>query len=118
MLATVSPDGSPHLVPIVHAVVDDVIVFAVDHKPKSGRPLRRITNIESEPRVAVLFEQRTEDWNELWWVRADGIASVHADAPPEASALQHRYPQYESKPPSGPWIRIDVTGWTGWSAAG
>lgn len=111
-----SPDGSPHLVPIVHAVVDDVIVFAVDHKPKSGRPLRRIRNIETESRVAVLFERRSDDWDELWWVRAEGIATVHPDPPSEAGSLQRRYPQYRSTPPSGPWIRISVTRWSGWSA--
>ena len=114
-LATVTPAGRPHLVPIVHAVVDDVIVFAVDHKPKSGRPLARLRNIGFEPRVAVLFDERSEDWSALWWVRADGVATIHAHPPPVAEALHERHPQYRRNPPPGPWVTIDVDRWSGWS---
>ena len=32
-LATVQPDGAPHLVPVVFAVVGDVVYTAVDDKP-------------------------------------------------------------------------------------
>ncbi|MEX2279274.1 MAG: TIGR03668 family PPOX class F420-dependent oxidoreductase [Acidimicrobiia bacterium] len=117
-LATLSPDGRPHVVPIVHAVVEDVIIFAVDHKPKSGRPLRRLENIRLEPRVAVLFDERSEDWDRLWWVRADGTASIDAEPPPLAAALEARYPQYGANPPNGPWVRIFVERWSGWSARG
>ncbi len=109
-------DGTPHLVPIVHVVVDDVIVFAVDHKPKSGRRLRRLDNITAEPRVSVLFDFRSDDWNQLWWVRADGIASIHHTPPPEAAHLHRAHAQYASDPPAGPWVRIEVHGWSGWSA--
>lgn len=102
--------------PIVHVVVDDVILFAVDHKPKSGRRLQRLANIAFEPRVAVLFDERSEDWEALWWVRADGVASIHADPPPEAPALHLRHPQYRLRAPKGPWVRIEVERWTGWSS--
>lgn len=115
-LATVTPDGRPHLVPIVHAVVGDVIVFAVDHKPKSGRRLARLRNIESEPRVAVLFDERSDDWAALWWVRADGVATIHDDPPPAADTLHERHPQYRRDRPPGPWVTVDVDRWSGWSA--
>jgi PPOX class probable F420-dependent enzyme len=115
-LATVAPDGRPHLVPIVHAVAADVIVFAVDHKPKSGRRLARLRHIELEPRVAVLFDERSDDWSVLWWVRADGIATIHAEPPRGASALVDRHPQYRQNPPVGPWVTIEVERWSGWSA--
>jgi len=36
-LATVRPDGSPHLVPVVFALDGPTIAFAVDDKPKSTR---------------------------------------------------------------------------------
>lgn len=102
--------------PIVHATVGNLIVFAVDHKPKSGRPLRRIDNIAANPRVTVLFDHRSEDWEELWWVRADGYASV-LDAPPiEARVLHERFPEYGRRPPEGPWVLIEVERWTGWHA--
>lgn len=112
-----SEDGRPHVVPIVHAVVDDVIIFAVDHKPKSGQRLRRLTNIEINPRVAVLFDERSENWDELWWVRADGVASIHPQPPPTAASLAHRHPEYERQPPDGPWVQIHVERWSGWAAS-
>lgn len=121
ILATVDPEGTPHLVPITFAVDDDVIVTAVDQKPKRTTDLKRLRNIRANPRVAVLTDHYDEDWETLWWVRADGEASVltgggeHADVP--QPLLASRYPQYQQRPPVGPVIRIVVDRWTGWSAA-
>lgn len=110
-LATVTPDGAPHLVPIVFALVDDVIHTAVDGKPKRHANLRRLANIAHEPRVSVLADFYDDDWSRLWWVRADGIATIGADPEP---GLIARYPQYAQSPPPGPFIRIRVTGWHTW----
>ena len=41
-LATVRPDGSPHVVPVCFAVSGDTIYTAVDHKPKSTTELARL----------------------------------------------------------------------------
>lgn len=117
VLATVRPDGSPHAVPIVHAVVGDSIVTAVDHKPKRSRQLARLANIAHEPRVTVLFDERDDAWDRLWWVRADGSATVTDDPPSElAAALVRRHVQYETRRPDGPWIVVDVHRWSGWTA--
>lgn len=110
------PDGRPHAVPITHAVVEGTIVFAVDHKPKTGTHLQRLTNISRDPRVSVLFDHRSENWDDLWWVRADGLALIHADRPPGADALDARYPQYRDHAPDGPWVTVTVESWTGWKA--
>ncbi|MFC7529656.1 TIGR03668 family PPOX class F420-dependent oxidoreductase [Actinoplanes sp. GCM10030250] len=112
-LATVTPDGAPHLVPIVFALVGDVISTAVDGKPKRHRQLQRLANIAHEPRVSVLVDHYDEDWSALWWVRADGIATVSDE--PEAT-LVARYPQYAVQPPPGPFLRIQVERWTSWTA--
>ena len=61
-LATVRPDGAPHIVPITFALDGDRIVFAVDRKPKSTTRLRRIENIESDPRVSVLVDAYDDRW--------------------------------------------------------
>ncbi|MFI5933640.1 TIGR03668 family PPOX class F420-dependent oxidoreductase [Actinoplanes sp. NPDC051494] len=114
-LATVTPDGAPHLVPIVFALVGDVVHTAVDGKPKRHRGLQRLVNIAHEPRVSVLVDHYDEDWSALWWVRADGPASVVDDPEP---ALLARYPQYALSPPPGPYLRIRVERWTAWSGAG
>ena len=119
-MATVRPDGSPHLVPIVHATLPgDVIVFAVDAKPKRSVRLQRLANIRHEPRVALLADHYDDDWGRLWWVRADGVAAVVEDTAEREEALGHliaRYPAYRDVPPAGPVVRIGVLRWTGWRA--
>lgn len=119
-LATVTPAGWPHLVPVTFTLDGDRIYTVVDSKPKSTRDLQRLRNLRASPRVSVLADHYDEDWTLLWWVRADGLASVLAD--PDAMAapirlLTGRYPQYRSQPPGGPVIAIDVDQWAGWSAA-
>jgi PPOX class probable F420-dependent enzyme len=113
-LATVGADGAPHLVPIVFAVTGDVIHSAVDAKPKRHNRLRRLANIAHEPRVSVLADHYDDDWSLLWWVRADGVASVHAESPDGLAALAAKYPQYQVTPPPGPYLRITVTKWSRW----
>jgi PPOX class probable F420-dependent enzyme len=118
-LATVAADGRPHLVPVVFAVVGDVIVTAVDHKPKTTVRLRRLANIAANPRVALLVDEYADDWSQLWWARADGTART-ADEPGEKlrTALAARYRQYADQPPAGPYILVTVDRWSGWSATG
>lgn len=120
-LATVRPDGAPHLVPVTTAVVAGSIVFAVDHKPKRTAALARLANIAAEPRVAFLADGYDEDWSALWWVRADGLAAVldagaHRDA--ALAALIAKYPQYKAVPPTGVVVSASVVRWRGWSAGG
>jgi len=119
-LATVSAQGQPHVVPCTFAVDGEVIYSAVDAKPKSTTNLRRLRNIAANPAVTVLTDHYAEDWSALWWVRADGQASVIED--PAAMAgpirlLAARYPQYVTSPPDGPVVAIRVARWAGWSAA-
>jgi PPOX class probable F420-dependent enzyme len=117
-LATVSGDGSPHLVPITFAVVGTTLVSAVDAKPKSTVSLRRLDNIAGNPFVSVLADEYSDDWTQLWWARADGWARVlPREDVPEFGALVSRYPQYADAAPGGPAIVIAVDQWSGWSAS-
>lgn len=114
-LATTGPDGAPHLVPIVFALLgDDMLVSAVDGKPKRTRALRRLTNIAASPRVSVLADHYEQDWSRLWWVRADGKARVCDEHPDGLAALVARYPQYRAAPPAGPFVEVTVEKWTAW----
>ena len=92
----------------------------MDAKPKTTRSLRRLAKIESNPRVDMLVDHYEDDWSQLWWVRADGEATVVAveseDAPPAPAALAAQYPQYAAQAPGRPLIRIAVDDWTSWSA--
>jgi PPOX class probable F420-dependent enzyme len=119
-LATADARGVPHLVPVTFAVEGEVIWTAVDHKPKRTRALKRLANIETNPRVALLVDHYSDDdWSALWWVRADGTARVIERPPPAAlAALGARYGQYAERPPEGPAIAVTVERWSGWSAAG
>ncbi|WP_156686038.1 TIGR03668 family PPOX class F420-dependent oxidoreductase [Mycobacterium sp. Marseille-P9652] len=124
-LATTAPDGTPHLVPVVFAVGTDdgddtdVVYTAVDAKPKTTRRLRRLTNIRANPLVCLLADHYADDWTRLWWVRADGVATVHQDD--EAMAvgfrlLRAKYPQYQSVSLNGPVIAVAVRRWSSWHA--
>lgn len=119
-LATVRADGSPHIVPVTFAVDGDLVYTAVDHKPKTTPALRRLKNIAQHPRVSLLADQYSDDWDDLWWVRADGHASVVADAAEARhpiDALVERYEQYRERRPRGPVIVIRVDRWSGWSSS-
>jgi len=119
-LATLRPDGRPHLVPIVFAVEGDLVWTAVDDKPKSTNALRRLSNIEGDPRVSLLVDRYTADWTQLWWVRADGQARVimagSGEEQPALDALVAKYAQYQRQRPPGPVVQISVERWTSWSA--
>jgi PPOX class probable F420-dependent enzyme len=122
-LATVRPDGAPHLVPITFAAcAENTLVFAVDHKPKSTQRLARLANIAAQSAVCLLADEWSTDWTQLWWARADGRAvEIAADDPRRAralAALGARYPQYREQPPTGPVVWIDVHTWAGWSGGG
>ena len=116
-LATVSAAGAPHLVPVTFAVLDERIVFVVDDKPKSTTRLRRLDNIAARPSVCLLVDVYDDDWTRLWWVRADGIATILATDAEAVDALAARYPAYVQRRPRGPVVSIAVTAWTGWAAA-
>ena len=90
-----------------------------------GDPLARLVHragaVRANPRVALLADHYADDdWDALWWVRADGAGTVHE--PGERAAvhavelLQERYPQHRAEPPEGPVLSVDVTRWSGWSA--
>lgn len=118
-LATVGPDGAPHLVPITFAVDGDRILTAIDAKPKRTTTLRRIANLRADPRASVLVDHYVAEWSELWWARGDGRASI-VEAGDELEAirqrLRERYRQYAETVLDGPAIVIDVERWSGWAA--
>lgn len=118
-LATVDATGRPHLVPVVFAVRAAVLVTAVDDKPKKGRKLRRLRDIEVNPRVALLVDHYDADWSRLWWVRVDGSAQVlQTDSAAEPlSWLAEKYPYYRIAAPRGPVIQVRIERWIGWAAS-
>jgi len=120
-LATAAPDGRPHVVPIVFAVAGHDVYSIVDAKPKRSPRLKRLVNIESNPRASILVDHYDEDWRQLWWVRADGPARVEHDGTERDRAvelLREKYPQYETWiEPIGAAMILRVDRWRWWSLA-
>ena len=119
-LATATCDGEPHLVPVTFAVDGDLIYTTVDHKPKKSGNLRRLRNIRENPRVALLVDYYSDDWDQLWWVRIDGWASVVEDErglQDPLDVLAERYGQYQERRPAGPVIVIQADRWKGWAGS-
>jgi PPOX class probable F420-dependent enzyme len=120
-LATIRPDGAPHLVPFCFVLEGDVLYSAVDSKPKRQRSLARFRHVEAEPRVSVLVDHWSEDWAQLWWVRVDGRAAEVAHESEEerraVALLMQKYAQYRSAPPEGPVLAITGERWSSWVAS-
>jgi PPOX class probable F420-dependent enzyme len=120
-LATVGADGQPHLVPCTFAL-DGAgrIVIGIDSKPKSSPNLRRLRNIAENPHVSLLADHYSADWQQLWWARADGVATAERSGAEHAEhwrLLREKYPQYYGQVLDGPVIAVRVTTWSGWSYA-
>jgi PPOX class probable F420-dependent enzyme len=120
-LATASAEGRPHVVPCTFAVdAAGRIVIGIDNKPKASVNLRRLANIAANPHVSLLVDHYSDDWQQLWWARADGIATIERAGAEHAGhwqLLRARYPQYEGQLLSGPVIVVEVTAWSGWAFA-
>ncbi|MEC4021047.1 TIGR03668 family PPOX class F420-dependent oxidoreductase [Streptomyces sp. H27-D2] len=122
-LATADAAGRPHLVPVVFALDGETLVLAVDHKAKRTLRLKRLANIAVNPAVCLLADAYEEDWDQLWWARADGRARELPPAHDSATSarrvalLSEKYHrQYEGRPPSGPVVEVAVSRWSGWRA--
>jgi PPOX class probable F420-dependent enzyme len=119
-LATITPDGRPHLVPMTFALDGETIYSVVDAKPKEDVALARLRNVAANPQVSLLADEYADDWAQLWWVRADGHAMVvteGADRDHAIQLLRAKYPQYaDSSLPFGAATVVAVDRWTGWAA--
>lgn len=114
ILTTTDAAGWPHAVPVCFAVRGKEIVTAIDHKPKSGRRLGRLRNIDADPRVAVLVDAWDEDWTYLAWVLVRGRARIEEPGAAD-DVLLPRYPQYRERAPEGQVIAIRPDRITWWS---
>jgi PPOX class probable F420-dependent enzyme len=116
-LATVGPDGSPHVVPICFALDGDTLYTAIDEKPKRTRRLARLRNIEANPSVEVVIDGWDEDWSRLWWVRLKGQARVVERDERGLALLRAKYAQYRERSPAGPFIVVTISRRVDWKAS-
>jgi PPOX class probable F420-dependent enzyme len=120
----VTPDGRPHVVPFVFAVVEDRgsvrAYWAVDAKPKRSPRLQRLRNLASNPAAEIVVDGYDEDWDRLWWVRAGGTGRIVQDPDERAAALgalRAKYPRYRDLADDAVVVAIDLERITGWSAS-
>jgi PPOX class probable F420-dependent enzyme len=112
-LATVDAAGYPHVVPVCYATNGRAYYSPLDAKPKK-RPLarlKRVRNIQANPRVALLIDHYEEDWTRLRFVMVQGRAELldgGAEWETARTLLETKYPQYRKLPlpPDGPVIKI------------
>ena len=99
-LATADGYGAPHAIPICYAFDGEALYSALDLKPKQvgGRRLKRVRNILANPKVALIIDDYSEDWDTLAYVLIQGTATLLDDGDEQSKAeslLREKYPQYE-----------------------
>jgi nitroimidazol reductase NimA-like FMN-containing flavoprotein (pyridoxamine 5'-phosphate oxidase superfamily) len=93
-VATVNAEGTPHLVPVCHAVIDETLCFG------SGDDARKVLNLRDNDRIAVTVDLYAEDWPQLRGVMVQGRAEIVERGPRfrrARAALYRKYPQYEKE---------------------
>jgi len=98
-LATSTKNGRPHVVPVCYAFDWKAIYSAIDEKPKRVNPagLRRVKNVLTNPNVALVVDEYSEDWLELRYIIVEGVAAiieVGSEHEYGIGLLRTKYPQY------------------------
>jgi coenzyme F420-0:L-glutamate ligase / coenzyme F420-1:gamma-L-glutamate ligase len=124
-LATASRDGDPHVVPLCYARVDRDIYFVCDDKRKRGGPkaLKRLANLQENPRAALVVDDYGDDWSKLSYLLLHLEAAIVTDEGEYETALvalRRRYPPYAAMPlrrDRNPMVRLRPIGAHFWVAA-
>jgi PPOX class probable F420-dependent enzyme len=114
VLATVHAERGVDAVPAVFAIDGDRLLTPIDEvKAKSTSRLRRLANLEHDPRCVLLVDHYEDDWSALWWVRVHATATV---VPGRHDALAV-FDQYREAGTVTATIVLEPTLVTGWRAS-
>ena len=94
-LASVTPDGRLHVVPVCPVLDADRILVSTE-------PTQKVRNLEADPRVGLSFDEYDEDWSTLRGVSVTGSATIHRDGEVwdrGRDLLYTKFPQYASDAP-------------------
>ena len=121
-LATADQYARPHVVPIVFVLTEDRVYFPLDRKPKredDWHMLRRVRNIETNGRVAIVVDRYDDDWSKLVWVLLEGVATIvetGEERDTAAAQLTDKYAQYRDGSLAGrPVVRVAIERTVRWS---
>ena len=121
-LSTVSHKGHPHIVPICFVLLDQNFYSLLDNKPKNVQllKLKRVQNIISNPKVALIVNHYEDDWDKLWHVLIKGNGSIVSNELERRAAiksLKQKYGQYlHMDVDLNPVIKIKPTNIVSWGA--
>ncbi len=119
-LATSTTQGRPHIVPVCFELLDGDIYIGLDSKPKSVDvlKLRRVRNIASNPRAALMVDRYSDDWSQLGYVLIIARAALVLDEGERSDAvraLRRKYVQYQTLlPDDAPVIRLGPVRISSW----
>jgi PPOX class probable F420-dependent enzyme len=122
-LATSDQYARPHVVPVVFAWREPFLYTPLDRKPKRDddwHALRRVRNIETNGRVAIVVDRYDENWSRLAWVLLEGVATILESGDERdagAKLLREKYAQYETLSLEGrPIVRVEIEHEAEWSS--
>jgi PPOX class probable F420-dependent enzyme len=116
-LGLLDEEGEPRVQPVTFARVGEVIVSAIDDKPKRGTPART-ARLRAHPRATLTVDRYDADWTKLAWVQILGDVTIDAVDETSLRALQARYPVYRDTPPKGPLLKLRPERVLSWRASG
>ena len=91
------------------------------HRGASHDTSRILRHSYHTPEYVRLTQHAYDDWAQLWWLRLQGIATVHDGddvAAAARDALVAKYEQYRARRPEGPVLALRVERASWWSATG
>jgi PPOX class probable F420-dependent enzyme len=109
--------GDPRVQPVTFARLGELIVSAIDDKPKRGVPAR-IERLRRHPRAALTVDRYDADWTKLAWVQLLGDVAITGVDDESLEALAARYPAYRDAAPKGPLLKLRPIRVLSWRAAG
>jgi PPOX class probable F420-dependent enzyme len=119
-LGLLDDDGAPRVLPVTYAVNGELLVTAVDQKPKrrTGEALARVRWLRARPAAALTVDHYDDDWSALAWVQVLGMVRVVdvASAPEAMASLAERYEPYRADPPAGPVLVLEPDRLLWWHA--
>ena len=107
-LATISPEGEPHVVPVSPVLDLDRVLIA------SEAATAKVRNVRFDPRVSISVDEYSEDWDHgLRSVIVFGEAQVIEDGfewERDRNLFYEKYPQYADAAPieEGSTVVLDV----------
>ena len=123
-LATASSNLQPYATPVVFILQNENVYVPLDQKPKtvSISELKRVKNIQENPKVCFLVHHYDEEWTKLWFVMITGYATlVNATSETLKAKLKtihnkflSKYSQYNKISVGNFYIRIRIAKTTHW----